>query len=219
MIDSCEYKLFFEALKYEYGYGIEKNLSLALKLYIKSAGSNSKNYLSMARLYDIYKSDNEKFKIKKDKNLEMIYLLKCFTYYPIEFLIHNSNIRFPLNPYSAVLIFLKNNFYKVEDITKKLLLYIDELMKIKEYNNIIISQSDYNLMKGFIDGFLGSYNIEEERNSYDILTAMSYDGSNEATYKLVGIYLNKLKKMKEKENDKEKEKKKNNKNEKKKNKK
>ena len=34
MIDSCEYKLFFEALKYEYGYGIEKNLSLALKLYI-----------------------------------------------------------------------------------------------------------------------------------------------------------------------------------------
>ena len=89
-------------------------------------------------------------------------------------------------------------------------------MKIKEYNNIIISQSDYNLMKGFIDGFLGSYNIEEERNSYDILTAMSYDGSNEATYKLVGIYLNKLKKMKEKENDKEKEKKKNNKNEKKK---
>ena len=208
MIDSCEYKLFFEALRYEYGFGVEKNLNLALSIYIKSSGVNSKNYLSMGRLYDIYKSDNEKFKIEKDKNLEMIYLLKCFTYFPIHFFIHSSNIRFPLNPYSALIIFLKNNFLKVKDISKKILLYIDELFKLKEYNNTIISQSDCNLMKGFIDGFLGYFNIEEERNSYDILTAMSYDGSNEATYKLVGIYLNKLKKMKEKE----KENKKNNKN-------
>ena len=205
MIDSCEYKSFFEALKYEYGYGVEKNLSLALSTYIKSAGANSKNYLSMGRLYDIYKSDNEKFKIEKDKNLEMIYLLKCFTYYPIPFLVHDTNIRFPLNPYSAVIIFLRNNLFKVEDITKKLLLYIDELMKIKEYKKII-SQNDCNLIKGFIDGFLGCYNIEEETNSYDILTAMSYDGSYEATYRLVGIYLNKLKKMKEKEKEKEKNK-------------
>ena len=165
MIDSCEYKLFFEALKYEYGYGIEKNLSLALKLYIKSAGSNSKNYLSMARLYDIYKSDNEKFKIKKDKNLEMIYLLKCFTYYPIHTFLYSNNIRFPLNPHSAVLVILKNNLFNVEDISEKLLLYIDELMKMKEYNNKIISQNDCNLMKGFIEGFLGSYDIVEERNS------------------------------------------------------
>ena len=80
LIDSCEYKLFFEALRYEYGCGVEKNLNFALSIYIKSAGANSKNYLSMGRLYDIYKNDNEKFKIEKDKNLEMIYLLKCFTY-------------------------------------------------------------------------------------------------------------------------------------------
>ena len=58
MIDSSEYKLFFECLKYEYGYGQEKNLSLAISTYIKSAGDNSKNYLSMGKLYDIYKSDN-----------------------------------------------------------------------------------------------------------------------------------------------------------------
>ena len=40
MIDSSEYKLFFEALKYEYGYEREKNLSLALSIYIKSAAAN-----------------------------------------------------------------------------------------------------------------------------------------------------------------------------------
>ena len=133
----------------------------------------------------------------------MIYLLKCFTYYPIDFLIHSTNKRFSLNPYSIVIIFLKNNIFKVEDISNKLLLYIDDLMKIKEYKNTIISQSDCNLMKGFIDGFLGSYNIGEKRNYYDILTAMSYDDSNEATYKLVGIYLNKLEKMNDKDEDKD----------------
>jgi len=206
MIDSSEYKLFFEALKYEYGYEREKNLSLALSIYIKSAAANSKNYLSMGRLYDIYRCDNEKFEIKKDKNLEMIYLLKCFTYYPIHTFLYSNNIRFPLNPHSAVLVILQNNFFNVEDISEKLLLYIDELMKIKEYNDKIISQNDCNLMKGFIEGFLGSYNIVEERNSYDILTAMSYDGSNEAIYSLIGIYLNKLNKMKKKDENKDKEK-------------
>ena len=142
MIDSSEYKLFFEALKYEYGYEREKNLSLALSIYIKSAAANSKNYLSMGRLYDIYRCDNEKFEIKKDKNLEMIYLLKCFTYYPIHTFLYSNNIRFPLNPHSAVLVILKNNLFNVEDISEKLLLYIDESMKIKEYNDKIISQND-----------------------------------------------------------------------------
>ena len=39
---------------------------------------------------------------------------------------------------------------------------------------------------------------------------MSYDGSNEAIYSLIGIYLNKLNKMKKKDENKDKKKKKRN---------
>ena len=53
----------------------------------------------MGRLYDIYRDDKNKFKIKADKNLELIYLFKCLTFHPISYFIHCSNIRFPSNIY------------------------------------------------------------------------------------------------------------------------
>ena len=200
IINLSEYKLFFEGLKYEYGYGVEKNLDLALSLYIKSSGANSKNYLSMSRLYDIYRN-NDKFNIKKDKNLEMIYLIKSFTYYPISFFNNNSNIRFPINPYSAIFLFLQNNFKKVNgDICDKFLFYIDELIKIEEYKNII-SMNDYNLIKGFIEGMFGSYDLAG-KTSYDTLIAMSLEGNLDATYKLIGIYIKDLNKIKKNEKEK-----------------
>ena len=204
MINLSEYKDFFEALKYEYGYGVEKDLDLALSLYIKSSGPNSKNYLSMSRLYDIYRN-NDKFNIEKDKHLEMIYLIKSFTYYPISFFNNDTNIRFPLNPYSSIFKFLQNNFNLVkEDICEKFLDYIDELKRREEYNNII-SKNDYNLIKGFIESMFGSYDLVG-KTSYDMLIALSFDGNLDATYKLVGIYLKNLKKIREQEKDKEKNK-------------
>jgi hypothetical protein len=57
MIANSEYHDFFKALSYEYGFGVEKNLDKALAIYIKSAGPNSKDYLSITRLYDIYRYD------------------------------------------------------------------------------------------------------------------------------------------------------------------
>ena len=195
-------KIFYEGLKYEYGFGVEQNLNKALALYIKSAGPDSKNYLSMGRLYDIYRDTQNKFHVEADKNLEMTYLFKCFTFYPISYYIHNSNIRFPLNIYNALLKFLQDNFLLVEDIDKNLLLYIDELMKREKYRRII-SQKDSILIKGTIDGFLWSYDIGE-KTSYDTLIALSLDNNLEATFNLAGIYLNKLKRIIEKENEKEK---------------
>ena len=199
---NSEYKDFYEGLKYEYGFGVEQNLNKALVLYIKSAGPDSKNYLSMGRLYDIYRDTQNKFHVEADKNLEMTYLFKCFTFYPISYYIHNSNIRFPLNIYSSLLKFLQDNFLLVEDIDKNLILYIDELMKREKYRKII-SQRDSILIKGTIDGFLWSYDIGE-KTSYDTLIALSLDNNLEATFNLAGIYLNKLKRIIEKENEKEK---------------
>ena len=154
----------------------------------------------MTRLYDIYRNDNEKFKIEKDKNLEMVYLLKSFTYYPIPFFIHDSNIRFPLNTIGSILKFLENNFFIVEDICQKILPYIDELMTIEEYRKIM-SQRDIIFIKGTIESFLWSYDIEGGKTSYDTLIALTYDNFHEATFKLVTIYLNNLKRIKEKEKE------------------
>ena len=193
---NSDYKGFFTGLKYEYGFGAEKNLNEALAIYIQSAGPNSKDYLSMARLYDIYRNDN-KFKVKKDKNLEMVYLLKSFTYYPISFELHDSNIRFPLNLYYALFTFLDENKNVIEDVEIKLLSYIDELMKLEEYRQII-SQRDYNLIKGNYEGYLWSYKIGG-KTSYDTLIALSYDKFYEATYQLIYIYLDELKRRKDKE--------------------
>ena len=83
LISSGEYLNFFKGLKYEYGYGVEKDLNKALEIYINSSGCDSIDYLSMTRLFELYRNHEKKFNIKKDKNLELIYLYKSFTYSPI----------------------------------------------------------------------------------------------------------------------------------------
>ena len=211
MILKSEYKDFFEGLKYEYGFGVEKDLKKALTIYLKSSILDTKNYLSMTRLYDIFRNDYNKFHIKKDKNLEMVFLFKSVAYYPLTFIVHESNIRFPLNPISSFCKFLQSNLLIVENIEEKILTYIDGLMKIDLYRKII-SQRDCNLIKGFIEAFLWSYDIGGSKTSYDTLIALSYDNFDEATFKLASIYLNQLKKIKKKEKEKNnKDKEKNNK--------
>ena len=79
-------------------------------------------------------------------------------------------------------------------------------MKIEKYRNII-SQRDSLLIKGTIGGLLWSFDLED-KTSYDALIALSLDNINEATFNLAGIYLNKLRRIKEKDKEKEKEKKK-----------
>lgn len=148
MIDQSEYKEFYEGLKYEYGYEVEKNLKLALVKYLKSSESNSTNYLSMARLYDIYRND-KKFNIKKDKNLELIYLFKSLAYCPLLSLSYNNtDKRFPLNlKYSASRFFIVNFG---ENILERIFSYIENLMKREKYKKII-SQNDSNLICSFLE--------------------------------------------------------------------
>ena len=88
MISYDENEVFFAALKLEYCYNTNKNLKEAFLLYKESSMANSRNFLSMTRLFDIYKTKENKFKgmIKNDKNLELIYLFKSFSYLPISLL-------------------------------------------------------------------------------------------------------------------------------------
>ena len=190
MIPNSECKPFFEGIKYEYGYGVEKNLRKALSIYKESARYESKDYLSMARLFDIYKNETDKFKIKKDKNLELIYLFKSFSYLPFSILSERDN-RFPLDLPYIIASFLDKNDKTLKNFHK----YFDKLMKEKKYIGIL-SENDCNLIKGFTDSYF-IYSFGDIKKSLDILTALSFSEYLEATYKLIYVYLERLKKMKE----------------------
>ena len=129
MISLDENKLFYEAIKYEYGYGVKQDLNKALSLYIKSSKSGSTDYLSMARLFCIHKYET-KFKIKRDKNLELIYLFKSFTYLPFYiFDNHFINTMFPLDLKYLIAKFLDENDPKIKFIKN----YLDDLNMRNKY--------------------------------------------------------------------------------------
>jgi TPR repeat protein len=147
MISHDENEIFFAALKLEYGYNKNKNLKEAFLLYKESSMANSRNFLSMTRLFDIYRTKDNKFKgmIENDKNLELIYLFKSFSYLPIRLLRGNiSNKTFPIDLAYTIASFMDKN--NLSD-TKRIFTYIDELMKSKKYDEIL-SQNDCNLIKG-----------------------------------------------------------------------
>ena len=183
MIETSENKSFYLGLKYEYGYNVEQNLAQALTLYKKGARANSTDFLSMARLYDMYKTKDKRFDIILDKNLEFIYLFKTFAYLPISYL--NTDIKkniFPLDICYAVSSFVKNNDPNIQ-LT---LAYIDNLSQSDKYKDIL-SKHDSNLIKGFMEGYF-KYILNEDENSLNLLIALSYGGNLEANCRLISIY-------------------------------
>ena len=191
MISNSDYQLFIAALKLEYGYRTTKNVEEAFILYKESSLANSQNYLSMARLYDIYRTKEKKFvsNIKKDKNLELIYLFKSFAYLPLSILRGKvSNQKFPLDLPYIIASFMDAN--KLSD-PKKVLSYIDSLKKSKKYNDIL-SQNDCNLIKGFIEGFYEYQYEEKKENSLNLLVALSLEENLEGISKLIFLYMEKL---------------------------
>ena len=184
MIETSQYKSFLKGLRFEYGYYAQKDIGKALSLYKKGARANSTDFLSMARLYDIYKTRDKKFKINNDKNLELIYLFKSFAYLPISYL--NSDTkknRCPLNIKYTVLSFLKNNDPQVKIIIS----YIDDLTKSGKYDDIL-SNHDSNLIKGFLEGYFNYTSIDDDENCLNLLVAMALEGNLEANCRLISIY-------------------------------
>ena len=199
MISHSEYELFFTALKMEYGYNVQKDLDQAFLLYKETSIKDSTNYLSMARLFEIYKTKDKKFigKIENDKNLELIYLFKSFAYLPIYILRDNSfpNL-FPLDLPYIVASFMD---YNQLPNTKNISLYIDQLMQSGKYSDIL-SIDDGNLIKGFIESFFDYQFEENNTKAIDSLLALSLEGNSEASSKLIYIYLESLNKIDKKDN-------------------
>lgn len=125
-------------------------------------------------MYDIYRNNEDKFNIKKDKNLDVIYLFKSFSYSPISTMnVNKTYMKLPLDLRDLVAGFLDKN----DPELKKTLLYIDKLMEISDYKDII-SQNDCNFMKGFIEGFF-KFKFEYN-NGINLLTALAYDNFYES---------------------------------------
>jgi TPR repeat protein len=185
MIETSEYKSFFLGLKYEYGFYEQKDLEKALSSYKKGAWANSTDYLSMARLYDIYRKGDKKFNIKRDKNLEFIYLFKSFTYLPLSYLNNDpKKNRCPLNIKHTVLSYLKHNDPEV----KKSIDFIDKLKNSGNYDDIL-SAHDSSLMKGFLEGYFNYSSIDDKLVYLDQLFALSYAGNLEANCRIISIYM------------------------------
>ena len=199
MLSHSEYELFFTALKLEYGYNAQKDLDQAFLLYKETAIKDSTNYLSMARLFEIYRTKDKKFigKIEKDKNLELIYLFKSFAYLPIYILRDNSLPNFfPFDLAYTVASFMDNNQLPN---TKNISLYMDQLMESGKYSDIL-SIDDCNLIKGFIESYFDYQFEENNTKAIDSLLALSLFGNYEASSKLIYIYLEKLNKLDKKDN-------------------
>ena len=77
---------------------------------------------------------------------------------------------------------------------KRVLTYIDKLMKSKKYDDIL-SQNDCNLIKGFLEGYFEYQYEDNKTNSINLLLALSLEGYSEATVKLIYLYLEKLKEI------------------------
>ena len=145
----------------------------------------------MARLFEIYRTKDEKFKsyIEKDKNLELIYLFKSFAYLPISILKNNNSPNlFPFDLAYTIATFLDINHLKDP---KKISLYIDKLMKSGKYSDIL-SLDDCNLVKGFIEGFYDYQYEDGDTKAIDTLLALSIQGNKEASSKLIYLYFEKL---------------------------
>ena len=141
--DKVNYKNFYEAAQYEYGFfDKEIDLSKAFSLYKKYADLN--DYLCMYKMHIIYLCEYEKFDIPLNRVLEKIYLLKCFAYLP------NYISDFNLKIFDKIDI--KSEIKKIlileDDDLNKHRLFFDLLIKEREKYNL--TDNDINLMKGVL---------------------------------------------------------------------
>ena len=85
-------KNFLEGICKEYGLlGRSKNINEAYKIY-KEGADFKYDYMCMYRLHRIYLNDYEKFKIKRNFELDRLYLYKCFAFIPYQIINQEYNI-------------------------------------------------------------------------------------------------------------------------------
>ena len=106
-------KTFLEGICKEYGLmGRSQNVKEAYNIY-KEGADFKYDYLCMYRLHRIFLDDYEKFKLKRNFELDRLYLYKCFAYLP--YLLMNEEYYF-LNKLSITDELL--NYFNILDDSK-----------------------------------------------------------------------------------------------------
>ena len=132
---------FLEGICLEYGLmGKSKNKNEAYKIY--KDGADAKNdYLCMYRLHRIYLCDYKDFNIEKDKDLEQIYLYKCFAYLPYSIIKGNYFIFNKINISYIIAVYLDKEDPNLEYLNK----YMEYLEENKTKYNL--TTNDIKLME------------------------------------------------------------------------
>ena len=176
-ISKSEFKVFFEALDYEYGINGKKiDLNKAFSMYQEMANNKKTiDIMSMYKMYHIYKNEYKKFGFnKRNKILEKFYLFKCYA--------HLSNQEY--NSYT--LVFNRFNFslevkyflrYEDPDLSK-----FDKFMEhLNKYAHIYkINKEDILLIKAFISFVIKDNKVEANL----LLEPLISEGNFQAIYLL-----------------------------------
>ena len=177
---------FYEGISYEYGlFDKSKNLNKAFKIY-KDAADFKYDYLCMYRMHRIFLIDYKEFGVKKNEDLHILYLYKCFAYSPYIILDHIYYILNKIDmPYEIALI-LDN--YDNEELE-----ILDKFMDFLELNKnkFNITSEDISLMKFVLKGFFKSNLIKQDIGILDKLLKFKKVGNAyyEAQLKYCNFYL------------------------------
>ena len=153
-------KTFLEGICKEYGLlGRSKNIKEAYKIY-KDGADNKYDYMCMYRLHRIYLDDYEKFNLKRNYELDRLYLYKCYAYIPYliidqtYYILNKINITNELEIYSN---------YLDESKFTNLGLFINFLKT--HYSEFKITKNDISLMEFVISSIFNA----EVKNDYQCL--------------------------------------------------
>ena len=102
-------KTFLEGICKEYSlFGRNKNIKEAYKIYKEGADSKY-DYMCMYRLHRIYLDDYEKFNLKRNYELDRLYLYKCYAFSPYQmidqsyYILNKINLTNELDTYFDIL--------------------------------------------------------------------------------------------------------------------
>ena len=157
--DKVYYKNFYEASQYEYGF-FDKEIDLlqAYLLYRKYADRH--DYFCMYKMHVIHLCEYAKFHVPFSRDLEKIYLLKCYAYLPKHMIDNDLKLfrRIDVkNEISEMLKLEDDSFEKHKD-------FFELLDKEREIYNL--TENDIKLMKGVIlSFFIEDLEGEQDNNS------------------------------------------------------
>lgn len=175
--------IFLEGISYEFGlFDKTKNINKAFESYKNGADFNC-DYLCMYRMHRIFLTDYEEFGLKRNPDLDRLYLYKCFAYLPYliinrtYFILNKINVMYEL---AIILEKIENNKYIIFDK------FMDFL---SQYNNDFnLTTNDIKLMKCVFKGNFSPDLIKEDISSIDEM--LDFQKGDKAYYEAQLKYCN-----------------------------